>query len=817
MAPVFHTIKNTYKVNHVNQKDTVLDSYPCNRDFPSNDRRFYAPGNYLTAEHQEWFYKKTGFEIPEPFLRHIISIPPLLTKNLVFIPLDYVDHNLFLGGIGFCDHNGVITQYRPPVPTTAKYLSISDYKTKDNHQKIKTGIRPIVIEGINKRDGQEKILTITEGFTKAACIAWCGYDSIHIPGVTMWDTPHIKNLINAIKVDYDRIVLVFDKDWETNINVKRQLFKCSKAHGADIATWNEDAKGFDDLMLLRGIDDRKGLREVISSACQMETGYLITSTDAPYQQMGETIKMMYPDLYFDGMNWVNEGDTTKNHQIELLLIHELQKFYYINRYGNQYHWATQYSEPLAYLKLVLTKESDDSTLYVKNGFLNKGKFTITEENDPRSQKWSINPELEDPTEIINFFKKCHIQENAQDTSLDIQKWGRSLLDNQIPYGAILSILGSSGSGKSSTLNIIKSIIRKVDTKDTPLTQLDKTERIAGLGSPRLILQSDCQQFPQDLSLLYMISDAQSLEIRKLYQTAFEQKTIYSRIAFGCVNIPYVSDTNGGFSRRLKTIFCQAYKGMGEDIKQILSLLESPEYVERLANWFLKANLDETKQFMDTTKTDKLGVDVTNHPAYQYVNKTLINTESMNPMSLERYYEGLCIFSNRNHRKPISFSKFEEMVHQMGVEVTPALHFKLGGVWINEPAMIFNTVDPRLESLINNGYGSFAGIHNEYFLTKLDDEMEKLAEDENLEEVIIAVDKADDVPNVTPVYHPKEVVIFYTSQQIPNALVNLTTQDLNNFKKLDKITIKVEPGFILPRFVEFLVLSGKIKREPYDVI
>ena len=697
---------------HTFKAGESCDGFPHDATQSPTNRAYYTPSEtLLSQEHLDWFKSKTGFTMPKEFYQYFLSVPRLLTSHLPLpVQYDTGDNSGSLGGIAFCHSNGDIFQYRPPNAKPAKYLAIVGDKLSEG-VKEKVGIKPLFIPALNPRDGK-RILVVTEGVTKAASISYIGFDCLHINGVTNWNTSQGKQAL-SIAANYDAMVLAFDVDFHTNPAVKKQLMKMCQAYGALVADWSQlsKAKGFDDLMLEIGSDDIKLLRSFILDATKMDDGYFISDRDRPYVQMAETVQANFPSLYFDGTYWVNNGEVASSTVIKVLLIQELQKFYTVNKFGQQFMWGTRYNEPLDWLKMVLTKESSSSALYLQNGIFSGGVFTPTAEPDPRAVNWSYNPDLADPIEVINFIKKCHGNE-------DYRLWMRSTLDNSIQLGAILGVMGASGSGKSVTLSIAQSMMRALDVKSTPLTQLDKIERVASLGFPRLIIQSDCQRFPEDTAMMYQISSGEPIDVRMLYHNETVQRKLHARIAFGCVNLPYISSANGGFDRRFRQVLCKSYPEIGNDAAALEKLLKEPTYIERLANWCLKADTAKTKQFMFINQDDddsKVGISVTSNPIYFFLDKVLVVGETETDVPVEDVYEGYVLYSRRNERKPQPMHIFLDYLKKLKVAVTPGLSIQNpDGSFLNEPDTIGCKVDVRANAIFAAGVGSFKGIDNRYF-------------------------------------------------------------------------------------------------------
>ncbi len=733
---------------HKFEAGSFCDGYPHDESVSPTNRQFYTPSEtLLTQQHLDWFESKTGFPMPQVFYKYFLSIPRLLTHHLPFEEsYDLGDADGFLGGLAFTHADGTIFQYRPPNGKPAKYLWVNASTINDQSVREAIGYKPLFIPAITPRSGK-KILVITEGVTKACCLSYIGFDSIHISGVTNWRSASAKNAL-SITANYDEVVLAFDMDWRTNPAVKTQLLKISEAYGAKVADWSKhrDAKGFDDLMLELGSDDIKTLRSFILEAKDMESGYYIPDPDRPYEQMIATVRNIYPKLYFDGNYWVNEGEIISFTAAKGLLLEELPRFYTHTKNGNKYLWGTRYNEPLDRLKIALTRESSDSSLYMQNGAFRNGKFTAMSYPDPRAVNWSYNPNLAPPEELISFLEKCH-------GNLNFRLWLRTLLDDSIQFGAILGVMGASGSGKSATLGVAKLMLRSLDCKNVPMTQLDKIERVAGLGQPRLIMQTDCQRFPQSMDLIYQLSCAEPIEVRPLYQTALEQRVIKARIAIGCVHLPYLGASNEGFDRRFKVIKCHAYSGMSQDVEHLYGLLEDPSYIERVANWALSADRAETEKFMDVSADNydpnRVGVSITSSPIYDYLDKILIPVEPDCDVPLEDLYEGYIIHTQRNHRAPLSLTVFREFLQRLNIPLTPGISRRnADGSFFNTPDTIACKVDSRAIGIINSGSGSFKGISNRYFSCR-----ELTDDDSNTQEYIISYDGGKEVVEGSNLYNP----------------------------------------------------------------
>lgn len=755
----------------------TLGGFPHDTRFTATEKGFYTSSkNLLKQIHLDWYEEKTGFPMPEEHKQHFLSIPGALTRYLLdyYEKRDIKDVTLVENGLAFCHSNGVIFQYRSPSPYLGrKYLSIEEVKETVNKDKCKVKVRPCLIKKLKQPGNrkQKNILVITEGVTKACAISAIGYDALHISGVTTWNTYLSKNYINSILINYDEIVIAFDIDSHSNNNVQRELKKISKTYKAKIADWSEkypDCKGFDDLVKFVTLDDKITLRNFIEEAKDSYDPYFCPNNDDPYDVMVDASKSDFPSLYFDGTYWIYEGDTISGSESRMMLSSVVRKCYtFTAKSGNKNKWATQLKPSIAYLQDALAKDKDDSTLYLKNGYFSKGQFFPTEEADVRANNWEYNTDLDAPQEIINFLDKCHIKGHQE-----FRYWLRSILDDSIHYGAIVGFMGRSGSGKSVSLKIAQKMLRKLDVKNTAMRDLDKIERLAGLGKPRLIFQSDCQSLPQDMGMFYSVSDGDDISLRNLFETSFHQRNFNARLAFGCVNLPNVNHAIDGFDRRFRAIKCQTYKGISDDVSEIMNLLDNSDYIERLANWALSADYDKTKAYMSVSNTglenhvynDSIKANV----IYQYLDKILLPTPSENPLSIEEVYSGFVIHSQRNGRTPVTMEKFVNMLDSLNVPVNQASTTLLSdGTILTRPSQVAVKVDDRAICLINEGTGSFSRIHNNYFEAR---------------EIIANYPKPEELPPVIEIIFDKESqVVTQVIEEGATIVVNPTITAITNIK------------------------------------
>ena len=146
------------------------------------------------------------------------------------------------------------------------------------------------------------------------------------------------------------------------------------------------------------------------------------------------------------------------------------------------------------------------------------------------------------------------------------------------------------------------------------------------------------------------------------------------------------------------------------------------------------------------------------------------------MSVEEFYEGYCVFTQRSGRVPLAMVKFREFLSRLDVKINPSVHIKVNGEWYNAPETIWAMVDPKLTVIIDRRDGTFATINNQYFLTKQD--------------------------NLTAPDLSKEQIIKYVCDKTATGEgVNLDIEGFNNLKNIDNLIVQIETGAIIPCFIE----------------
>jgi hypothetical protein len=720
------------------KKNSSQETWNTDDSFPPRTKRHYiGTEHYLAASAIKWYREKTGFPVPVEHCDYFFTLPFGFAKELITLPAGQTNVQ-YESGIAFCHKDGEIFQYRPfkPLPSwemvdgewvpgrPIKYFSISREKLgADGITPVKIPPKPLFLPKLRDYPNSPNVLVVTEGFTKAACLSHLGFDSIHLPGVTLWNTPSAQEVLKSHQGKYDYFVLAFDSDSQSNMSVKREQMKFAKTYNARIAQWQKPAgetpKGFDDLCLEVGIEDVKFLRWVIINAKAPDTGYLVSNRQTPYPTMVEAISEAHPKLFFDGRYWINQGQRIPKSEVDKLLIHELQKFYVIGKMGKEYLWATKYKEALEYIYLHLTHSDTTNVTFLSNGYIDGGEFYPSSVTDPRALPWERLETYDEPTELINFLHTSHGGENYR-------YWLRSLFDNSIPYGAILGVTGESGSGKSVTLSIAQALLGELHCQHSSLLIFETNERIAGLGNPKALIQSDCQKLPEKMDELFVFTDSSPISVRSLYQTGYELRRFYCRVAFGFVNLPYVAGANEGFSRRFKLITCQKFTNMQEDIKRLVELLKDSDYLNRIFNWVMDASPTKTLQFMNPTAADGVSAELKAQGTYKFFDQTLIPLPPREEITVREYYEGYQIYCNRQRKRIASYDDFLSTMKRVGIPTLPGANVRLpGGTFITTDDILNVRVDERVMSIIRLNTGNFFGINTKYFHSR--DTQEKWAQ------------------------------------------------------------------------------------------
>lgn len=708
------------------KKNHPQETWNIDSDYnPGTKRHYIGTDHYLSARAVQWYKEKTGFPLHLDHCDFFFTLPFGFAHKLITLPHGQTNTQYELG-IAFCHSDGTILQYRPnsALPSwelsegkwvpgrPIRYFTISQERlSADGVTLVKIPPKPLFVPKLREYPNSPNVLVVTEGFTKAACLSHLGFDTIHLPGVTLWDTPSAQEVFKSHQGKYDFFVLAFDSDSQINPTVRREQLKFAKTYNARVASWAESAKGFDDLCLQVGVDDVKTLRGVILDSKALDTGYQIFNRQKPYPSMLEVIEENHPGLFFDGMYWVNQGNRLSQTDVDKILINELQKFYVIGKGGKEYIWATRYKEVLEYLYLHLSKSDNTNITFLSNGYFDAGTFYPTSTSDPRAFPWSLDEEFEEPTELVNFFQRVHGNE-------DYRYWLRSLFDNSIPYGSILGVTGESGSGKSVTLSIAQALLGELHCQSLSLTMFEKNERIAGMGNPKALIQSDCQKLPERMDELFIFTDSNPISVRNLYQTGFQLKRFYCRVAFGFVNLPYVAGANEGFSRRFKLITCQKYPNMVKDVEKIVRLMKDKDYLNRVFNWVMRADRGKTVKFMDATMAEGISAEIKAQPTYKFFDQTLIPESPKEEVSVREYYEAFTIFCQRQRRRAASFEDFLITMKRVGITVHPGANFRLpNGTFLTTDDLMGVKVDERILSIVRLESGSFYGINCRYFSTR----------------------------------------------------------------------------------------------------
>jgi hypothetical protein len=708
------------------KKYSCQDTWNTDSSFPPKTKRHYiGTEHYLAASAVKWYREKTGFPLPSEHCDYFFTLPYGFAKDLISLPSGQTNVQ-YESGIAFCHSNGEIYQYRPftPLPTwekvgdewvpgrPTKYFTISQERLgADGVTLMKIPPKPLFLPKLREYPNAPNILVITEGFTKAACLSHLGFDSIHLSGVTLWNTPSAQEVLKSHQGRYDYFVLAFDSDSQTNMAVRREQMKFAKTYNARIATWQETAKGFDDLCLEVGVDDVKTLRGVIINATSPDTGYLIPNRQTPYPTMIGTIAEAHPRLFFDGRYWINEGKRMSKSEVDKLLIGELQKFYTIGKSGKEFLWATKYKEALEYIHLHLTQSDTTNVTYLSNGYFDKGEFYPTSIIDPRALPWERLETYDEPTELINFLHKSHGGESYR-------YWLRSLFDNSVPYGAILGVTGESGSGKSVTLSIAQALLGELHCQNSSLMIFETNERIAGLGNPKALIQSDCQKLPERMDELFVFTDANPISVRSLYQTGYELRRFYCRVAFGFVNLPYITGANEGFSRRFKMISCQKYPEMNEDINNLVQRLKDLEYLNRVFNWVMSADRHLTMKFMSPNAPDGISPEIKAQGSYKFLDQVLIPLPPKEEITVRELYEAYQFYCGRQRKRAASYDDFLITMRKVNIPILPGANIRLpNGGFLTTDDILDVRLDERIMPLVRMGTGSFFGINTKYFSSR----------------------------------------------------------------------------------------------------
>ena len=712
------------------KKNTPQDTWNVDEDYaPRTKRHYIGTDHYLDAQAVKWYRDKTGFPLPTEHADYFFTLPFGMAKDLIILPSGKPNLLPYESGIAFCHEDGDIYQYRPhtAVPSweiqegewvpgkPIKYFTVSREKLgADGITPVKIPPKPFFLKRLREYPNSPNVLVITEGFTKAACLSHLGFDAIHLPGVTCWNTPSAQEVLKSHQGKYDFYVLAFDADSQTNPSVKREQLKFCKTYNARVSSWVElspESKGFDDLCLLVGIDDVKSLRGVILNAKEPDTGYYISNRQTPYPTMFETITEVYPHLFFDGRYWVNEGKRLSKAEVDKMLLAELQKFYTLGKMGKEFIWATKYKECLEYINLHLTRSDVTNVTFLSNGYLTQGEFYPTSVPDPRALPWERLSDYDKPQEFINFLQQNH-------TNLDYRLWLRSLFDNSIPYGAILGVTGQSGAGKSVTLSVAQLLLGELHCQNSSLMIFETNERIAGLGNPKAIIQSDCQRLPEKMDELFIFTDASPISVRSLYQTGYESRRFFCRVAFGFVNLPYIAGSNEGFARRFKLITCGKYPGMSEDIPKLVNQLKNHDYLNRIFNWVMDAPRDEVVKFMNPIATDGISPELKAQGSYKFIDQTLIPEKPTEEITVREFYEAYQIFCTRQRKRVASYEDFFSTIQKVGVPTIPGINTRLpNGKFITTDDLLDTAVDERIMSIARLGTGSFYGVNTRYFSTR----------------------------------------------------------------------------------------------------
>jgi hypothetical protein len=323
----------------------------------------------------------------------------------------------------------------------------------------------------------------------------------------------------------------------------------------------------------------------------------------------------------------------------------------------------------------------------------------------------LDDSYDPPVELIRFINRSHGNENYR-------YWLRSLFDNSVPYGSILGVTGDSGSGKSVTLSIAQALLGELHCQNSSLLIFETNERIAGLGNPKAIIQSDCQKLPEKMDELFVFTDANPISVRSLYQTGYESRRFYCRVAFGFVNLPYVAGANEGFSRRFKLVTCEKYLGMVKEIKELVDLLQDSSYLNRVFNWVMAADHSSTLQFMNPTAPEGVSAEIKAQGTYKFFDQTLLHLPPREEITVREYYEAYQIFCTRQRKRMANYEDFLSTLKKTGIPILPGASVRLpNGGFITTDDILDTAVDERVMSIARLGTGSYFQINTRYFSTR----------------------------------------------------------------------------------------------------
>jgi phage/plasmid-associated DNA primase len=185
-----------------------------------------------------------------------------------------------------------------------------------------------------------------------------------------------------------------------------------------------------------------------------------------------------------------------------------------------------------------------------------------------------------------------------------------------------------------------------------------------------------------MTMLYSLSDGAEIDVRPLYQTTFESRRFFSRIAFGCVNLPSVNFTSGGFDRRFKAIQCTAFEGIEGVVGKMLACLEDDTYIERLANWVMDTDREQSLAFMDvSTAVTGVAESARHTMEYQWVDRALTydSENGCADVTVDDFYQMFMAYCHRNGRSRVTTqTRFTNMIESFGVPVVRGKAERING-------------------------------------------------------------------------------------------------------------------------------------------
>jgi hypothetical protein len=609
-----------------------------------------TPYRNLRSLHVAWLAAKFGKSV---------TIKPswcalFVSLERLHLTLLFPDINWRSGGLALLDPYGNIHQIKPDDPMgDVKYLTVC--------------AQPAYFDWCDDAD----TVVITEGWGKAIAVELVpNCNAIALAGVANWqqDLEEIKRYCANKKV-----VIAFDSDSQYNLAVELQQEKLAAALGASIVDFGNlagSAKGLDDIVKHHG---KKALIHVIKSSAHNADLYFIPDEDRFMTTVPTIWRKLYPNLLLSGSHWYEDGEIKTDLEIEKRFIELSFKLYTIHtKHGKKYTFGKSYNrivDNYKCLKKIIAVADNTSRLFLQNGYFDNGVFTPAD-RDPRCQSWGYNPDAAHPTELIDFLQKVHGKQ-------DFRHWLSSILRNDRKIGleragSLMALIGAPGTGKSFLLSIAKRILAAQDQIESELEILIDPQRRAGMGNPRLIANNDLKRFPMHIEEIFTILEGKSVNSRVLYETNMAPVKMHTRFMFACVKLPYVRDTGGGVARRLKQLECRHYEGLERDIAALADLLEDPAYIERVANWALSADVDETFRLLDIAQKKELyDIEKTALP-YHFCDRSLVNSEPLIDVSISDFYQGYLQLSNNLGRRIYqSLEEFRLSLERYGVPILAA--------------------------------------------------------------------------------------------------------------------------------------------------